>query len=224
MIVSLIRSIILYTLIIIAIRLMGKRQIGELQPGELAITILISNIAVLPIENIDVPLILGIVPIFTLVCFELALSSISLKSNNFRKLLSGKPVFVIEDGKINQKALLSLRFTLDDLTEGLRSCEVFDVSQVAYAVVETNGTMSVLKKFSAQTVTAEMMRLEDKKTVVPMVVISDGKLVNENLQMVGLDNEWIFNRIKKENLDVNDIFLMTVDRDENVYLARKEKI
>ena len=105
MIISLIRAIILYTLIIFAIRLMGKRQIGELQPGELAITILISNIAVLPIENIDVPLILGAVPILTLVCFELLLSVLSMKSSKLRTILSGKPIFVIENGKINQKAI-----------------------------------------------------------------------------------------------------------------------
>ena len=222
MIISLIRAIILYTLIIFAIRLMGKRQIGELQPGELAITILISNIAVLPIENIDVPLILGAVPILTLVCFELLLSILSMKSSKLRTILSGKPIFVIENGKINQKAINSLRFTIDDLTEGLRSCEVFDISQVAYAIVETNGTMSVVKKFHSQNVTPKMLKLEDQQTIIPMVIISDGKVVEDNLKEIGLTSKWLFNKLKKENLSADNIFIMTADNNEKTFIALKE--
>ena len=222
MIISLIRAIILYTLIIFAIRLMGKRQIGELQPGELAITILISNIAVLPIENIDVPLILGAVPILTLVCFELLLSVLSMKSSKLRTILSGKPIFVIENGKINQKAINSLRFTIDDLTEGLRSCEVFDISEVAYAIVETNGTMSVVKKFQSQNVTAKMLKLENQQTTIPMVIISDGKIVEDNLKEMGLTNKWLFNKLKEENLKANNIFIMTADKTKNTFIALKE--
>ena len=222
MIISLIRAIILYTLIIFAIRLMGKRQIGELQPGELAITILISNIAVLPIENIDVPLILGAVPILTLVCFELLLSILSMKSSKLRTILSGKPIFVIENGKINQKAINSLRFTVDDLTEGLRGCEVFDISQVAYAIVETNGTMSVVKKFQSQNLTPKMLNLEDQQTVIPLVIISDGKVVEDNLKEIGLTSKWLFNKLKKENLIADDIFIMTADKNEQTFIALKE--
>ena len=222
MIISLIRAIILYTLIIFAIRLMGKRQIGELQPGELAITILISNIAVLPIENIDVPLILGAVPILTLVCFELLLSILSMKSSKLRTILSGKPIFVIENGKINQKAINSLRFTIDDLTEGLRSCEVFDISQVAYAIVETNGTMSVVKKFQSQNVTPKMLKLKDQQTIIPMVIISDGKVVEDNLKEIGLTQKWLFDKLKKENLSADNIFIMTADNNEKTFIALKE--
>ena len=222
MIISLIRAIILYTLIIFAIRLMGKRQIGELQPGELAITILISNIAVLPIENIDVPLILGAVPILTLVCFELLLSILSMKSSKLRTILSGKPIFVIENGKINQKAINSLRFTIDDLTEGLRSCEVFDISQVAYAIVETNGTMSVVKKFQSQNVTPKMLKLENQQTTIPMVIISDGKVVEDNLKEIGLTRKWLFDKLKKENLSADNIFIMTADNNEKTFIALKE--
>ena len=222
MIIYLIRAIILYTLIIFAIRLMGKRQIGELQPGELAITILISNIAVLPIENIDVPLILGAVPILTLVCFELLLSILSMKSSKLRTILSGKPIFVIENGKINQKAINSLRFTIDDLTEGLRSCEVFDISQVAYAIVETNGTMSVVKKFQSQNVTPKMLKLENQQTTIPMVIISDGKVVEDNLKEIGLTRKWLFDKLKKENLSADNIFIMTADNNEKTFIALKE--
>ena len=201
---------------------MGKRQIGELQPGELAITILISNIAVLPIENIDVPLILGAVPILTLVCFELLLSILSMKSSKLRTILSGKPIFVIENGKINQKAINSLRFTIDDLTEGLRSCEVFDISQVAYAIVETNGTMSVVKKFQSQNVTPKMLKLEDQQTIIPMVIISDGKVVEDNLKEIGLTSKWLFDKLKKENLNADNIFIMTADNNEKTFIALKE--
>ena len=224
MTISLIRAIILYTLIIFAIRLMGKRQIGELQPGELAITILISNIAVLPIEDINVPLALGAVPILTLVCFELLISILSMKSSKLRTILSGKPMFVIENGKINQKAINSLRFTIDDLMEGLRSCEVFDISQVAYAIVETNGTMSVIKKFPSQNVTAQMLKLQNQKTTIPLVVVSDGKIVNDNLKEIGLTKKWLFNELQKGNIDKNDIFIMTADTNKNTFITLKENI
>lgn len=222
MIISLIRAVILYTLIIFAIRLMGKRQIGQLQPGELAITILISNIAVLPIEDINVPLALGAVPILTLVCFELLISVLSMKSARLRTILSGKPIFVIENGKINQKAINSLRFTIDDLMEGLRSCEVFDISQVAYAIVETNGTMSVIKKFSSQNVTAQMLKLQNQKTTIPLIIVSDGKIVNDNLKEIGLTKKWLFNELQKENINKNDIFIMTADTNKNTFINLKE--
>lgn len=224
MIISLIRAVILYTLIIFAIRLMGKRQIGQLQPGELAITILISNIAVLPIEDINVPLALGAVPILTLVCFELLISILSMKSFRLRTILSGKPIFVIENGKINQKAINSLRFTIDDLMEGLRSCEVFDISQVAYAIVETNGTMSVIKKFPSQNVTAQMLKLQNQQTTIPLVIVSDGKVVNDNLKEVGLTKKWLLNELQKENINANDIFIMTADTNKNTFITLKENV
>lgn len=224
MIISLIRAVILYTLIIFAIRLMGKRQIGQLQPGELAITILISNIAVLPIEDINVPLSLGAVPILTLVCFELLISILSMKSFRLRTILSGKPIFVIENGKINQKAINSLRFTIDDLMEGLRSCEVFDISQVAYAIVETNGTMSVIKKFPSQNVTAQMLKLQNQQTTIPLVIVSDGKVVNDNLKEVGLTKKWLLNELQKENINANDIFIMTADTNKNTFITLKENV
>lgn len=222
MIISLIRAVILYTLIIFAIRLMGKRQIGQLQPGELAITILISNIAVLPIEDINVPLALGAVPILTLVCFELLISVLNMKSAKLRTILSGKPIFVIENGKINQKAINSLRFTIDDLMEGLRSCEVFDISQVAYAIVETNGTMSVIKKFPSQNVTAQMLKLQNQTTTIPLVIVSDGKIVNDNLKEIGLTKKWLLNELQKENINKKDIFIMTADTNKNTFINLKE--
>ena len=127
MIVSILRTILIYFLVIFTMRFMGKRQIGTLQPSELAVTILMSNIASVPIENVDLPLMLGIVPILILLCFEYFFSLIGLKSRRFRRILCGKPIFIIEDGKINQKAINLLRFTIDDLTESLRGCGVFDV-------------------------------------------------------------------------------------------------
>lgn len=224
MIISLIRAVILYTLIIFAIRLMGKRQIGELQPGELAITILISNIAVLPIEDINVPLALGAVPILTLVCFELLISILNMKSSKLRTILSGKPMFVIQNGKINQKAIKALRFTIDDLMEGLRSCEVFDISQVAYAIVETNGSMSVIKKFQSQNITAQMLELKNQQTTIPLVIVSDGKIVDDNLKEVGLTKKWLLNELQNKNINTKDIFIMTSDPNKNTFITLKENV
>lgn len=203
-------------------RFMGKRQIGTLQPSELAVTILMSNIASMPIENIDIPLVLGATPILILLCFEYIFSLISLKSRKFRKIVSGKPIFVIEDGKINQKALNTLRFTIDDLTESLRGCGVFNIADVAYAMVETNGKMNVIKKFESSSVTPKMLKLKNEEVTIPLVIISDGKLVISNISYLNIKTSLIKKYIQTQNLNISDIFIMTADKNKNFFIAKKE--
>ena len=221
--ISIIRTFIIYFLVIFTIRFMGKRQIGTLQPSELAITILVSNIASMPIENIDMPILYGITPILMLLCFEYITSTISLKSRKFRKIVSGKPIFVIEDGIVNQKALNVLRFTIDDLTESLRGCEVFDISEVAYAIVETNGKMNVIKKYPAQNLTPSILQTTNKEITIPLVIISDGKLVKSNLNYLNLDINWVLDFLLKKNLQIKNIFIMTSDKNKKIFIAKKEK-
>ena len=146
MLVSFLRTLILYIVVIFGMRIMGKRQLGQLQPSELVITILISNIATLPIENSDVPLILGIIPILTLMCFEVILSVLTLKSIRFRRLIWGNTKILIQDGKIKQQELADLRYSVDDLMEQLRTNGIFDLREVEFALTETTGQLPSAKR------------------------------------------------------------------------------
>lgn len=222
MLITFIRAILLYLLIIFSMRIMGKRQIGELQPGELAVAMMISDIAVLPIEDTNIPMLVGAVPILALVCFEIILSNIGMKNKKFRKFLEGNPITVIRNGEIDQKALHKLRFTIDDLMESLRGKDVFDVSEVDMAIVETNGTLNVFKKFDSQSLTPKMVGLSGNTTSPPLVMISDGRMVSENMKMYGITAGWIHSKLKKENLRIEEVFIMTIDADKKIFFAKKD--
>ena len=219
--IVLIRAALLYLLIIFCLRLMGKRQLGELQPSELVITILISNIASLPIEDNSIPMIMGVIPIIVLVSFELITSSISLKSIRFRRLVSGKPVVVIRDGCLDQKAMKELRFSIDDLMESLRAQNIFDIRDVHYAVVETTGTVSILQKYEAQTVTPQMLQLTGEDSTPPLVIISDGKTVPEAMIQYQISEQWLNQILKKEKQSIKNIFLMTANQKKQYYIVPK---
>lgn len=219
------KTIILYAIIIFSLRLMGKRQLGELQPSEFVVTILISNIATLPIEDVDIPLLTGILPILTLVCFEVIMSAVSLKSRAARKIISGSPRTVIRDGRVDQSELRSLRFSIDDLMEELRQNSVFDIADVAFAIVETTGKLSVYQKFGARPATAEMLNLPEQgeETAPPVVVISDGQLVKGSLEYCNLRPEWLQKTLNEQDTTVRDTFLMTCNRQAAFYIVKKER-
>lgn len=221
MLVVFIRAVILYLLVIFCMRLMGKRQLGELQPSELVTTIFISNIASLPIEDTNIPMILGAVPIFALVIVEFIVSSLSLKNRKIRQFFSGNPIVIIQDGEINQKQLKRLRFSLDDLMEALRREGIFDIKEVHYAIVETTGQISVLPKAYAQTVTAQMLNLNQPDEKPPLVVISDGGMIEKSLQTYGFTKDWLERKLKARNLTVKDVFLMTINEDGEDYIVAK---
>lgn len=222
MLIILLRAILLYLLIIFSMRIMGKRQIGELQPGELVITMMLSNMAVLPIEDTNIPMLLGAIPILTLVCFEIILSNVGMKNKKFRKFLAGNPIVVIRNGEIDQRALHKLRFTIDDLMEALRGKDVFDVTEVDFAIVETNGTLNVFKKFESQNLTPKMVGIHGNAAAPPLVMISDGQMILENMEQYGVTAGWICSKLQKENLRIEEVFMMTMDSDKNVFLARRE--
>lgn len=219
--IVLIRAALLYLLIIFCLRLMGKRQLGELQPSELVITILISNIASLPIEDNSIPMIMGVIPIIVLVSFELITSSISLKSIRFRRLVSGKPVVVIRDGCLDQKAMKELRFSIDDLMESLRGGGVFRIEDVQYAVVETTGKVNILQKFGSQTLTADMIGLNGSSGNPPVTLISDGKIIVSAMEAAQLERRWLDHILKKEGLLPQEIFLMTADEQKSYCIIPK---
>lgn len=216
------RAVLLYLITIFAVRLMGKRQLGELQPSELVTTILISNIAALPIEDTAIPMASGAIPILTLVAFELLVSNLTLRCKKLRTLLSGRPVVLIRKGVLDQQAMKKIRFSVDDLLESLRGSGIFDLDDVWYAVVETNGKISVLEKYSARTVTAEMADLKGKDIAPPAVIISDGQLLHHALKEAAITEEWVANTLRREKLRPEQIFLMTVDGNRHHLILPKE--
>ena len=223
MLIVFIRSVILYLCIIFSVRLMGKRQIGELQPSELVITILVSNIATLPIEDISIPMSMGIIPILTLVSLDVIMSGVTLKSRKIRKIVSGEPKIVIENGKLKPTLLSALRFSADDLLEGLRSQGVFDISEVEQAVVETTGVISVCLKKQKQPPTAEDLGLAPENAPPPVLVIENGKILEPALKHLGFNEEWLRNSLAKHGRKPEDIFLMTADRGGKIYFAELDK-
>jgi len=201
---------------------MGKRQIGELQPSELAITILISNIATLPVEDTGMPLLTGIVPIITLACLDVIMSWLGIKSRRVRRFTCGTPIIIIRDGKLDQKQMKAIRFTVDDLLASLRGQGIFDISEVQFAVVETTGSLSVYQKYQYKNVTNEDMGLKGRDKDPPEVLIADGELVKGAMNRLGLTAEWAENILKKEKTSIKDVFLMTVDSDRNYSFINKE--
>ena len=223
MIVLMIRAFLLYFLVIFSVRLMGKRQIAELQPSELVITILVSNIATLPLEDVTIPLTVGIVPMLTLVSLDVIMSIVTLKIPAMRKLICGSPKIVIRNGKIDQHALRELRFSLADLYEGLRSQGTFNIEDVCLAVVETTGKISVFEKFDARSPTNADMDIKGSNIPPPMVIISDGKMLSAAIKSIGVGEEFVKSVLKSEGVDINDVFLMTMDENTEYTIVRKEK-
>lgn len=211
MIVVFLRACILYCILIFSVRLMGKRQIGELQPSELAITILISNIATLPVEDLNVPLIMGLLPILTLVSLDVIMSWVGIKSGKMRRIMSGEPVVVISDGKIDQQKLYNLRFSTDDLMEAVREQGIFDINEVQFAIVETTGKVNVMPKFANRPVTNEDMQIKNQSTDPPAVVVQDGQIMRSSLKRLGLGEGWLENILKENSIKREEIFIMTAE-------------
>lgn len=222
MFVTLIRTVILYVLAIASVRIMGKRQIGELQPSDLVITLLISQIISIPIQDTDIPLVNTLIPIFLLVGFEILTSVFNMKSIKFRTFMQGNPLIIINDGVLNQKLLKQLRFTIDDLLEALRQKDVFDISQVQYAIVETNGQVSVLLKPDHDTITRQDLSLEPEPQGYKCPVVIDGKIIEQDFAICNMNAGKVQSIAKKEKMQIKDIMLMTVDAAGNHTIIRKD--
>lgn len=218
------RAIILYVLIVLSMRLMGKRQIGELQPSELVITVLMSNIATLPIEDITIPMAMGVVPIFTLVCLDVILSHFSLKFRGLRKIICGSPKIVVSDGKIDQKQLKDLRFSADDLMESLRSMGIFDICEVQLAVVETTGKISVYQKQQFRPVTNGSMKIiDDDEGDPPQLVVDNGKIIDSTLRFIGKDRDWLMEKLDEKKVPLRQVYICTADDSGKITVIGKEQ-
>ena len=200
MAVPLLRTLILYCAVICAVRLMGKRQIGELDPSELVVTILVSDLAAVPMQDLGIPLLSGLVPIATLVVLEIFLSFAALKSRRFRRLLNGQPAIIIRKGQLDIDKLRQMRLTTDEVIETLRKQNVVAVSDVKYGVIEPDGTLTVILKQPQQPVTAEMLGITPKDTGLPLVVVSDGKMVPRSLELLHLSPADIERRLKNQSI------------------------
>lgn len=223
MAIVLIRAVILYILITFSLRLMGKRQLGELQPSELVVTILISNIAAIPVEDSSIPMIMGIVPILTLVCLDVVMSGVMLKSSKIRKLMIGSPRIIISEGKILQNEMKRLRYTVDDLTEAMRNQQIFDLTQIQYAIVETNGKINFLLKKDYQPAEKQDVDSGGSAQNPPSVIIRDGIRDIEQLKLINLGEDWLTKILRENKLSERQVFLMTADKNGNYEIVESEK-
>ena len=223
MLIIVIRTLILYGAVIVSLRVMGKRQLGELQPSELVVAIMISDLASVPMQDIDIPLMWGILPVLTLLIAEVLLSFISLKSKWARRFLSGEPSIVIYDGTIIESELLRLRFNVNDLLSELRLNGCHDISDVAAAVVETGVKLIVIQKTGARGVTVDdLKRKEIKKEGLPCIIISDGTLNKEELRRSGHSQAWLREElISREIKSAKQVFLLSLNADEEMYIQLK---
>ena len=222
MILSYFRTIILYLILIAVIRLMGKRQIGQMEPSEFVVTMLVANLASIPMQDGGIPLFSGLVPILTVLGIELVLSHLSLRSIRFRKLLCGKPVILIENGNILQQNLRKTRVTLDELTGHLREKDVLDLRSVQYAILETNGNLSVFPYPKEKPASAKDAGIPARKQFLPLTIISDGVVMKENLKKANKDMAWLQRVLQQQHAEIKDTWLLTVDGSDHVLFYRKE--
>ncbi|MCI8520438.1 MAG: DUF421 domain-containing protein [Clostridia bacterium] len=225
MLILVVRTLILYIIVIIAMRIMGKRQLGELQPSELVVAIMISDLASVPMQAIDIPLISGILPVMTLIIAEVMMSYLSLKSKRMRKLLSGEASIIIYDGQIDERELARLRFNINDLLEELRLNSCHDVSDVQVAVIETSGKLSIIPKDSARTATTEDLALKNlRHDGLPCTIVSDGVLDKRELERSGKDIKWFESEMKKRSINrIKDIFIASLDAEGELFIQLKRR-
>ena len=226
MITAFFRTVLLYGLLIVGLRLTGKRQIGQLEPIEFVLMMLLSDLASVPMQDFGLPLLQGVIPIATLLALSTLLSGISMLSVRFRSLVCGEPTLIIREGVLQQAAMKRSRLTLDEVLEELRVQGVSSLDEVKYAVLETSGQLSVLLRSDVQPATPRQMGLNVADDVfLPVILIDNGRLMGKNMEKMGLDEKWLQKQLKAHKAHrVQDVFLMTVDRSGTVVLAKKEAV
>lgn len=217
-----VRSIILYIIVLIVMRLMGKREIGQLQPFELAIAIMIADLGTIPMADVGIPIFDGIIPILGLLVMHLLISFINLKSMKIRGLICGKPSILVYRGRINEKIMKKERFTINELQERLRASNINDISDVEYAILETNGQVSVIEKPNKRQVTPEDLGIMPEYKGMSYDLVVDGKVMNENLKILGKDYEWLKNVTNKFNMLPEEALLITVNGKGEFFYQKKD--
>ena len=216
------RAVFLYLVVIAVIRLLGKRQLGQLEPSEVAVTMLIADLASFPMQETGISILSGIVPILAVLGMEVVLSFLSMRNIKIRKMLCGKPVILMENGRFLQENMRKNRVTLDELISQLRQNNVIDPSVVQYAILETGGNLSVFVRGEERPATAKEAGITPQPDSLPVTIISDGRILEENLRRAGKDTRWLQKILSKEKLTPRETFLLTVDKDNNVRFYKKE--
>lgn len=222
MVATLIRTIILYILVLLTMRLMGKREIGQLQPFELAISILIADLASIPMADNGIPIFNGIIPIVGLLIMNMFISFINMRSIKLRGILSGKPTILIYRGKIDEKALKKEKITLNELQERLRQNGTFTIGDVEYAIIETSGQLTVIQKPNKRQVTPEDLKLEPDYEGLPYDLVLDGKIMSKNLKTIGKDYNWLKKEVGKFNILPEQALVVTFDGKGQIFCQKKE--
>lgn len=221
MITAFARTIILYFLIMIGLRLMGKRQIAQLEPSELVLTMMISDLATVPMQDFGIPLLSGIIPIVTLLALSLLLSQLSLRHLRFRALICGTPVILIHNGQVRQDAMRENRYTLDELLEQLRGQGLSSIADVKYAVLENSGQLSI---FPWPAPSPEDQQSSQDDVTLPVILINDGRVLGRNLAICGLDDTWLQDQLAQRRISSpRQVFLLTVDEQGSVFCIKKEE-
>ena len=219
-----IRTIILYFSILIAMRIMGKRQLGEMEISEFIVAALIADLAATPLQDIGIPLLNGIIPIITLFSLEILIAGLTLKNAKLRKLAYGNPEIIIKNGKIDEEKMHENRFTLDELMQELRVHGLSDTTKIQYAVLETNGQLNIILMPSEQTVSAAQMCINTKPIGYSHIIINDGRVLDNNLALLGRDRAWLNAELKRQNIaSSNDVYFLTLSETGDVFCQKKEK-
>ena len=223
MLISTIRTALLYGLLILSVRLMGKRQVAEMEPAEFVVTMLLANLASVPMQDNGLPLISGLAPIFTVLALELILAVLSMKALPVRRMLNGVPAVLIRNGEIDQSMLAVSRVSLDELMQKLREKDVFDFSEVEFAILETDGELTVMPFSRYQPATKGDLGAASASSGLCYNVITDGSVRRENLRAAGLDEAWLQGQLRSRGLSKKDLFLCTVNQAQDVRIVRKQK-
>ena len=223
MMIYYIRTVILYLVLIAGMRVLGKRQIGQLEPSEFVVAMLIADLASVPMQNNGIPLLAGLVPILAVLGLELTLSGLTMASVRFRRLLCGKPVILIDNGKLLQSNMRAARITLDELTAKLRQKDVLNVAAVQFAILETDGTLSVFPYPKEIPATARDAGIRAGKQYLPVTIIEDGYLSRENLQRAKKNDAWLRRVLEERRSNITDTFLLTVDPSDRILWIGKEE-
>ena len=222
MILSYLRTVVLYLVLIFSVRLMGKRQIGQMEPAEFVVTMLLANLASIPMQDGAIPLYAGLLPILTVLALELSLSGLILYSVGFRRFLCGKPVILIDNGRVIQENLRRTRVTLDELTGHLREKDILDLASVQYAILETDGNLSVFPFAKNRPASAREAGLHPKESYLPVTIIEDGYVSQANLNQAGKDRAWLDRTLRERGAAEEDTFLLTVDAADKIFFLKKE--
>ena len=222
MLITFCRAIVLYIIVLVVMRLMGKREIGQLQPFELAISIMIADLASIPMTEIGIPITNGIIPILGLLIMHLIISIINMKSIKAREIICGKPRILIYRGKIDEKALIKERFTINELEERLRGNNIMNLGDIEYAILETSGQVTVIPKPEKRNVIAEDLNITPEYEGIPYDLVVDGKVMNKNLKKIGKDYNWLKKEVRKFNMNPEEALIVTYDGKGQIFCQKKE--